>query len=85
MRFEHQERGLSLTKITEQYQRFAKSLIAVGDAGSASMAKDRHLGLAIELVAEVNPYQTPPPKIMPIRLLLLASRWQMRKSLFSLA
>ena len=65
---EHQERGLSLTKITEQYQRFAKSLIAVGDAGSARMVKDRHLGLAIELVAEVNPYQTPPPKIMPIRL-----------------
>ena len=65
---EHQERGLSLTKITEQYQRFAKSLIAVGDAGSERMVKDRHLGLAIELVAEVNPYQTPPPKIMPIRL-----------------
>lgn len=64
----HLDRGLSLTKITEQYQRFAKSLIAVGEAGSASMAKDRHLGLAIELVAEVNPYQTPPPKIMPIRL-----------------
>ena len=65
---EHQERGLSLTKITEQYQRFAKSLIEVGDAVSAKMVKDRHLGLAIELVAEVNPYQTPPPKIMPIRL-----------------
>jgi len=64
----HQERGLSLTNITEQYQRFAKSLIAVGGAGSARMVKDRHLGLAIELVAEVNPYQIPPPRIMPIRL-----------------
>ena len=64
----HQKRGLSLTNITEQYQRFAKSLIAVGGAGSARVVKDTHLGLAIELVAEVNPYQIPAPTIMPIRL-----------------
>jgi uncharacterized GH25 family protein len=65
---QHQDRGLPITNITEQYQRFAKSLIAIGGAGTSMVGLDRHLGLAIELVAETNPYQLPPPKTMPIRL-----------------
>jgi hypothetical protein len=30
--------------------------------------QDRHLGLAIELVAEANPYQWPPLQSMPVRV-----------------
>ncbi len=65
---QHQSLGFSLDKITERYQRFAKSLINVGGAGTAGAGNDRHLGLAIELVAEANPYQLPPLEMMPIRL-----------------
>lgn len=65
---QHQSRGLPLDKITERYQRFAKSLIGVGGAAKASTGQDRHLGLAIELVAEANPYQRPRLQAMPVRL-----------------
>jgi len=65
---QHQRLGLALDKITERYQRFAKSLINVGEPVTAGAGIDRHLGLAIELVAEKNPYQLPPLETMPIRL-----------------
>ena len=65
---QHQRRGLSLDKITERYQRYAKSLIAVGGPNKMAAGQDRHLGLAIELVAEANPYQWPPLQSMPVRL-----------------
>lgn len=65
---QHQALGLPRNKITEKYQRFAKSLIAVGGSISARMGEDRLLGLAIELVAEANPYQSPSLQNMPVRL-----------------
>ena len=65
---QHQRRGLPLDKITERYQRYAKSLIAVGGPEKMAAGQDRHLGLAIELVAEANPYQWPPLQSMPVRL-----------------
>ena len=65
---QHQARGFPINKITEKYQRFAKSLIAVGGPISAGIGNDRHLGLTIELVAEANPYQLPRLKRMQVRL-----------------
>ncbi|MEK9583207.1 MAG: DUF4198 domain-containing protein [Candidatus Puniceispirillum sp.] len=65
---QHQGRGLPLDKITERYQRYAKSLIAVGGPEKMGAGQDRHLGLAIELVAEANPYQWPPLQSMPVRV-----------------
>jgi uncharacterized GH25 family protein len=65
---QHQSRGLPLDKITERYQRYAKSLIAVGGPEKMGAGQDRHLGLAIEIVAEANPYQWPPLQSMPVRL-----------------
>ena len=65
---QHEDRGLPLGKITERYQRYAKSLIAVGGPEKMRAGQDRHLGMAIELVAEANPYQWPPLQSMPVRL-----------------
>ena len=42
-------------KVTEQYSRCAKALIAVGPAADAN-ASDRYFKCALELVAENNPY-----------------------------
>ena len=70
----HRKRGLSPAGITERYQRFAKSLIMVsgdqeaGNTAAMNRGSDRVLNLAIELVAEDNPYQNPPPAMMPMRL-----------------
>lgn len=50
----HAERGLPETGFREAYRRFAKSLVAVGP--SASAGGDRRVGLAVEIVAETNPY-----------------------------
>ena len=63
---QHQRRGLSLDKITERYQRFAKSLITVGPA---SQNGDRALGLRYEVLAETNPYRHPAPATMTVRVL----------------
>ncbi len=53
--------------VTETYLRFAKSLLAAGkpEAGSAP---DRAFGLALELVAETDPYSDAPPEFK-VRLL----------------
>jgi len=63
---QHQRRGLSLDKITERYQRFAKSLITVGPAARNG---DRALGLRYEVLAETNPYRHPAPATMTVRVL----------------
>jgi len=64
----HLERGLSPALIRERYQRFAKSLIAVGRGDAADRGQDRFLGLRWELVAETNPYGRPRPQVMTVRL-----------------
>ena len=48
----HAERGLSLENVREDYVRYAKSMIAVGD-GEGS---DARVGMRAELVALTNPY-----------------------------
>jgi len=63
---QHQRRGLSPDKITERYQRFAKSLITVGPAARNG---DRVLGLRYEVLAETNPYRHPAPATMTVRVL----------------
>ena len=49
----------------ERFTRHAKSLVAVGERTGA----DRTLGLALELVAEKNPYLLAPGESLPLRLL----------------
>jgi hypothetical protein len=46
-----------------------KALIAVGGPEKIGAGQDRHLGLAIELVAEANPLSMAAASIMPVRLL----------------
>ncbi len=48
----HERRGLPAQGFNEDYQRFAKSLVKVGDG----KGQDRPLGLEFELVLETNPY-----------------------------
>ena len=48
----HAERDLSLENVTEDYIRYAKSLVAVGDGAG----EDIRVGLRTELVALTNPY-----------------------------
>lgn len=48
----HHVRGLPEVDFRETYRRYGKSLIAVGDGAGA----DRRVGLAVEIVAEANPY-----------------------------
>ena len=48
----HERRNLPAQGFKEAYQRFAKSLVKVGDG----VGKDRALGLELELVVETNPY-----------------------------
>ncbi|WP_298259199.1 DUF4198 domain-containing protein [uncultured Litoreibacter sp.] len=48
----HIDRGLPTDRFTEQYRRFAKSLIAVGDGAGS----DTEAGLKTEIVALTNPY-----------------------------
>ncbi|GAB5447285.1 DUF4198 domain-containing protein [Gymnodinialimonas sp.] len=48
----HEARGLSQEDVTEDYIRYAKSLVAVGDGAGA----DTRVGLRTELVALTNPY-----------------------------
>lgn len=64
----HTARGLSSERITERYQRFAKSLLAVGRGEASRTGEDRKLGLRFELVAETNPYALPRPEVMTVRL-----------------
>lgn len=48
----HRARGLPETGFKEAYRRFAKSLVAAGNA----VGRDRPVGLEAELVAQQNPY-----------------------------
>jgi hypothetical protein len=63
---QHRRRGLLPDKITERYQRFAKSLITVGPAARNG---DKALGLRYEVLAETNPYRHPAPATMTVRVL----------------
>lgn len=49
---EHTERGISKDRFVETYQRFAKSLIAVGNGEG----EDRNFGMRTEIVLLENPY-----------------------------
>lgn len=61
----HVERGLSTDRFAERYDRYAKSLIAVGDGAGA----DRTMGLKTEIVALANPY-TDDTSSLPVQVLL---------------
>ena len=50
---EHRRRGLPPSGFKEAYQRFAKSLVQVGEGGG----EDRLLGLGFEWLLETNPYR----------------------------
>jgi uncharacterized GH25 family protein len=58
------------TPIREDYSRCAKSLVAVGPIDPKSPA-DRALGLALELVAERNPYTLARGDALPVQLLYM--------------
>ncbi|MFW2544562.1 DUF4198 domain-containing protein [Primorskyibacter sp. 2E107] len=61
----HLERGYTKERVRELYSRHAKSLIAVGDGAGA----DREVGLAVEIVAEANPYTDDLSGGFPVRAL----------------
>lgn len=60
----HEARGLSQEDVTEDYIRYAKSLVAVGDGAGA----DARVGLRTELVALANPYTDDVSGGMPLQL-----------------
>jgi hypothetical protein len=60
------KRNESGAKARELFFRCAKSLILSGPANEAQ--RDRQLGFTLELVAERNPYATPPDQDIPFRL-----------------
>lgn len=61
----HKQRGLPEQGFTEAYQRFAKSLVQIGQP-TPENSNDRALGLRFELIAEKNPYSS--DQAIPIRL-----------------
>ena len=63
--YQHRARGLPETGIREHYVRCAKALIAVG----GQVAKDRAVGLPLELLAEKPPTSLTPGERLPVRLL----------------
>ncbi|MEL6586052.1 MAG: DUF4198 domain-containing protein, partial [Pseudomonadota bacterium] len=62
----HAERGLPREGFREDYRRFAKALIAVGDG----IGEDRAVGLRTEIVAQANPYTDDMAGGMPVQVLL---------------
>lgn len=60
----HRARGLPETNFDENYRRFSKALVAVGDGRGA----DRQLGLLIEIVAGANPYTDDVTGGMPLQV-----------------
>ncbi|MCK0151893.1 DUF4198 domain-containing protein [Marivita sp. S6314] len=62
---DHRARGLPEKDFTEQYSRYAKSLIAVGSGRGA----DGPVGLTTEIVAEANPYTDNLSGGMPVQVL----------------
>lgn len=61
----HLARGLPQTDFTENYRRFAKSLIAVG----TGTGQDQAVGLRTEIVALKNPYTDDLSAGMPVQVL----------------
>lgn len=62
----HDARGLPREGFREDYIRYAKSLIAVGDGAG----DDRAIGLRTEIVARANPYTDDLSNGLPVRLYL---------------
>ncbi|WP_417524395.1 DUF4198 domain-containing protein [Marinovum sp.] len=62
---DHQARGLPETGFRENYSRYGKALIAVGDGAGA----DREAGLQTEIVALANPYTDDLSDGLPVRVL----------------
>ena len=60
----HEARGLSQENVTEDYIRYAKSLVAIGDG----LGDDQRVGLRAELVAQANPYTDFPQGGLPMQL-----------------
>ncbi len=54
-------------EVKESYLRCAKSLLQVGEVGSE--ARDQHLGMPLELVADGNPYALEAGQAVPFQLL----------------
>ena len=61
----HAERGLPDDGFKELYSRAAKALVKVGEGGGT----DRALGLPIEVVVEGDPYASPLPEVLPVRVI----------------
>jgi uncharacterized GH25 family protein len=62
----HRARGLPEVGFVENYRRFAKSLVAVGDG----TGQDFRVGLKIEIIALRNPYTNNPNGGMSLQVLL---------------
>lgn len=62
----HAARGLDQEAVEEDYIRYAKSLVAIGDGAGS----DRVVGLRIELVALANPYTDDLSGGLPVQLWL---------------
>jgi len=62
----HETRGLPRTGFHEEYQRFAKSLIAAGDG----KGQDQRFGLATEIVLLSNPYRDDLSAGLPVQVWL---------------
>lgn len=60
----HHERGLPETNFDENYRRYSKALVAVGDG----KGDDRRVGLLIEIVADANPYTDDVSGGMPLQV-----------------
>lgn len=60
----HEARGLSQEDVREDYFRYAKSLVAVGEGAGA----DTRVGMRTELVALANPYTDDVSEGMPLQL-----------------
>jgi len=63
---DHLRFGFPKAKITEQYVRCAKLLIAVGNNANQ---KDQFTGMPLELIAEQNPFTLKEDEKLPVRLL----------------
>jgi len=62
---DHADRGLPETGFSENYRRFVKSLVAVGNGKGA----DQAVGLRTEIVALANPYTDDLPDGLPVQVL----------------
>lgn len=65
VRTQHRERGLPDAGFVEQYTRYAKALVAIGDGKGADLAA----GLETEIVALANPYTDDLTAGLPVRVL----------------